>query len=529
MVSYLSHSDWRAWLPTRLIEIGFCASFALFFFWPIPPFSWLFLGVALVLAWMRLEIAVALLPLTLPYYLDIKPLTSHTFPSFSLSELGLVICLGIALLRTALFSRDRQATLEWVRRLWKQTHPFLLPALLFLLGASLSLLVSPDKHVSLRAYREMVVEPLLYGLLLLRYLRTRADIARTVAALVLSGLVLAFFGIVQGVFHLTSFLEIVNTTIFRVKGPTGSSNNLAFDLDRVLPILLALAFTHVLRRRRAPDSSQRSAWREPLRWACVLVMIPILWALYWTDSRGAEAGILVALVLFFILEVRRWIIVLPVLGVGVLGGGFYALHHNILSEAGHGTVSERMLLWKSALLIIRDHPFLGTGLGSFTYLYNPTSPQSYALKALDGQPFPPDYNPLLSHPHNMILDFWISTGVLGVVALLWILGVFVRTVIRTYRLAAPLRQGDLLQRLVLGITGSMLVGVVHGMVDNSYFLPDLAMLFWFFIGILLVIRSLARQERPSLRRSVTPQEPALAPLMEDRELLDPAPLGEEAL
>ncbi len=527
MVAYLSRSDWRAWLPARLTEIGFCASFALFFFWPHPPLSWLFLGVALVLAWMRLEIAIALLPLTLPYYLDIKPLTSHAFPSFSLSELGLLICLGIALLRTALFSRDRQATLEWIRRLWKQAHPFLLPAVLFLLGAFLSLLVSPDKHVSLRANREMVVEPLLYGLLLLRYMRTRADIARTVAALVLSGLVLAFFGIVQGVFHLTSFLEIVNTTTFRVQGPTGSSNNLAFDLDRVLPILLALAFTHVLRSRRAPGTPERPAWREPLRWACALVMIPICWALYWTDSRGAEAGVLVALVLFFILEVRRWFVVLPVLGVGVLAGGFYALHHNILSEAGHGDVSERVLLWKSALLIIRDHPFLGTGLGSFTYLYNPASPDSYALKALDGQPFPQGYNPLLSHPHNMILDFWISTGVLGVVALIWIFGVFVRTAIRTYRLSAPLRQGDLLQRLVLGIAGSMLVGVVHGMVDNSYFLPDLAMMFWFFIGILLVIRSLARQERTSLRKPVAPQEPAQAPMAEGRKALDPAPLGEE--
>jgi putative inorganic carbon (HCO3(-)) transporter len=155
--------------------------------------------------------------------------------------------------------------------------------------------------------------------------------------------------------------------------------------------------------------------------------------------------------------------------------------------------------WKAALLIIRDHLFLGTGPDSFNTLYRPTAPNSYALKALDGQPFPAAYNPTLSHPHNFFLDFWISTGLLGIAALFWLLGAFVVVLIRTYRLCTPLRQGKLFQRLLLGVAGSVIVSFVHGLVDNSYFVPDLAMMFWLFIGILLIVQGIAQREQASLQ------------------------------
>jgi uncharacterized membrane protein YeaQ/YmgE (transglycosylase-associated protein family) len=105
----------------------------------------------------------------------------------------------------------------------------------------------------------------------------------------------------------------------------------------------------------------------------------------------------------------------------------------------------------------------------------------------------------------MLLDFWISTGLLGFAALLWLLTAFAFVLGRLYRLCAPLRQGGLLQRLLLGLAGSMIAVIVHGMVDNSYFLPDLSMVFWLLIGSLLIVRGIARKELALARKPEPPQ------------------------
>ena len=484
----------------RFIGLGLCLSFALFFFLPYPPFTLLFLVLAAVLAYIRLEVAVALLPLTFPYYLFLKPLSSSGYPQFYIAELGLFICLGVALLRNILRADERKATVEWLRGLWQQARPLLLPALLFVLGASLSLLVSPDFHNSLRAYREQIIEPFLYFLLMLRYLRTRTDLARAVGALILSVLVDASLGLVEGFEHLTRLSDLWHPTALRISGPSLNPNGLGFLLDRSLPILLALTFVGLSRCRTADGASQRPAWRDPLRWICLILLIPFVWALYWTDSRGAEVGVLVALLFFLVIEVRsrfhsrRAILVMAT--AGILGIGLLSpLAIGFLNEQGHGNLSERYYIWKGGLLMIRDHFLLGTGPDSFGTLFTPTAPNSYLLQALDGQTIgSPGY---VSHPHNFILAFWIATGLLGVVAAFWLFGAFAVVVGRAYHRCAAVVQGRLLQRLVLGIAGCMIAAVIHGMVDDFYFLSDLAMFFWFLMGSLVVLYTIVRQEEPT--------------------------------
>ncbi len=497
----------RSSAPVRLVELGLCLSFTLFFLWPYPPASWLLLMLAAVLAYIRLEVALALLPLTFPYYRHLLPLGVGGYPYFYLTELGLLICLGAALLRHVVLPAERQATREWLGQLWQQARPFLPPALLFLVGASLAVLVSPDQHDSLRAYRENVLEPLLYLLLVLRYLRTRADLARAICALILAALVAACTGLVQGIFHLRAYLDNINATDFRINGPFGSPNNLAFLLDRSIPLLLALAFLGTL--RQSPQA--RPAWRNPLRWACLVALVPLVWALYWTDSHGAEIALLLVAFLFFAFEVRNWLVVLVIGGAGVLGIGlFWSRIVALLNSSGHGLISQRLILWKVGLLMIRDHFLLGIGPDSFNALYRPDAPNSYLRQALQGETGVHPPSPTLAHPHNFILDFWISAGLLGEVAVFWLLGAFAAVVARTYRRLRALPQANLLQRLLLGIAGCMVASVIHGLVDNLYFLPDLAMMFWFFIGMVLLLSKITRSESPALHSEAKQGEEAVA-------------------
>jgi O-antigen ligase len=502
----------RPTIPVRFVGLGLCLTFTLFFFWRHPPASLLLLVVAAALAYLRLEIAVALMPLTFPYFLILLPLSPSGFPAFYISELGLFICLGVMVLRHLFMAEERRATVAWLRGLWRQAGRFILPALLFLVGASLAVLVSPDQHLSLRNYREQIIEPLLYFLLMLRYLRTRTDLARAVGAFILSLLVVACIGISQGVAHLTSFSDSLHASTIRIRGSTFSANDLGFLMDCAIPILLAVAFLGVHRPRTAGSAAQPSVWRDPLRWVCLVLLIPFLWALYWSDSHGAEIALLLVAFGFFAYEIRSKLVIL---GTGVAGiVGIVLLWPQIialLESSKHGKFWERLTIWKASLLMIRDHILLGIGPGSFSSLYRPSAPNSYLLQALDGQTSGVSLLANIPHPHNFILDFWLSTGLLGVVAIFWLLGAYTRVIVCTYRRCAWVPQGELLQRLLLGLAGCMVATVADGMVDIVYFLSDLALIFWFFMGIVLVLHAIVQQESTSSHaRTKKPAEETLA-------------------
>jgi O-antigen ligase len=87
----------------------------------------------------------------------------------------------------------------------------------------------------------------------------------------------------------------------------------------------------------------------------------------------------------------------------------------------------------------------------------------------------------ISHPHNLFLDFWLSTGFLGLLAGLWLIGLFAVHGLKAYMAAEAPWRGPLLAALI-----AMLALVAHGQVDNSYFLPDLAIFFWLCLGVVAI-------------------------------------------
>jgi putative inorganic carbon (HCO3(-)) transporter len=114
--------------------------------------------------------------------------------------------------------------------------------------------------------------------------------------------------------------------------------------------------------------------------------------------------------------------------------------------------------------MLRDYWPLGVGLDNFLYQYR----TRYILPEAWQEPN-------LSHPHNLILDFGTRLGVGGIVLLLWLQGIFWFNAWRLYQ-RMPVS-------LVLGLMGSMVVFLSHGLVDNAYFLVDLAFTFFLTLGV----------------------------------------------
>jgi O-antigen ligase len=114
--------------------------------------------------------------------------------------------------------------------------------------------------------------------------------------------------------------------------------------------------------------------------------------------------------------------------------------------------------------MLRDHPLLGVGLDNFGYLYY------HVYLRPGGTP-----EPNLSHPHNWVLHLWLQLGLLGLLAFGWLL----------VRLWARLRTAQAVSPtwLAVGVIGAVTDTLVHGLLDNSYFLVDLAFVWWLCLAI----------------------------------------------
>jgi O-antigen ligase len=325
-----------------------------------------------------------------------------------------------------------------------------------------SLLWTAERHVALRELRVVILEAAVFYALLRIMVKDRRDLWLVVDGWVLGAAAIALIGLAQWLFG----QNLIDADgVWRVRGFYGSPNNLALYLGRVLPTLVAIGAFATVRPGNRADSLRR--------WSYALAGVVLLASLVLTYSRGAWLVGVPASILFVaalrgrkvFLVVTAAAIVLAIMAVLVLGGGRLVS----LLDTSEGTTFFRLQLWQSSAAMLADHPLTGVGLDNFLYEYRSTYALPTAWEELN-----------LSHPHNLVLDFWLRLGLPGLAVLVWLLlGFFVKG-LRTY--SALLDGFDRL--LILGLMGGMVNFVAHGLVDNAYFLVDLAYVFSLMLAVI---------------------------------------------
>jgi putative inorganic carbon (HCO3(-)) transporter len=143
-----------------------------------------------------------------------------------------------------------------------------------------------------------------------------------------------------------------------------------------------------------------------------------------------------------------------------------------LTDPGYITNYDRIDRWMAALLMFRDHPWLGAGWGRYAdeyyrYIY---FTDTYSTQIRMGA-------------HNLYLHLLAESGLAGAAAYTFFLGCFFRQVSRLRK-----RCGDLFLRTVLtGVAGAMLTYLVHGMVNNLGPSDKIELSFWLMPGLVVVI------------------------------------------
>ncbi len=496
----------------RIIEAALVLSMALYYvvgnanlgtgrlFQLNPLISLPFLLIFALLCWYRLPFAVALLPLALPYYLQQKTVVGHY--SFSIAEIALAICVGVALAQFLLQRGNWRYRLSW-NKLRDRLGPFALPILVFLLAAGVSVLIAYAHQVALRAFREEVFDPILYLLLAMFCLRTRQDIARLLLAMLASGLVVALLGMAQ-YFFFRSQLILEPDGIRRVHAMYGSANSIGLFFDYVLPIGLAL----ILVRTWTASGVLGSWW---IRISAIAICLPVLLVLYLSQSRGAWVAITVALLFILALSIRnrKALLVSGLVGIVVLGAVVLVLHKPILNiiVGGHqdvngiSTLTKRLFLWQSALRMIHDHLWFGVGMENWLCYYsyntvcvNPALLHHYWIihDPVTGAWTGLQNEPTLSHPHNIFLHVWVSMGLFGFLSFTAVLALFFWLFARIFMSlrSAQTERDPYIWWMTVGVGAAMLAAMIQGQVDSSFLVQDLSFCFWMLVTALMLLRVL---------------------------------------
>lgn len=414
--------------------------------------------------------------LAFPAILPLAPVALGTpFGRFSPVELGLIGLALLAFLRAMLLPQpeDPYGDNAAGTRMGFQLDGLVLAAVALGVAGTVAAVSSDYPNPAWREWRQVIIEPVIW-FLLARLVARREDAGRRIAiALVAGASAVSALALGQWVLG----IGLVDADgVERARALYPSPNNLALFIGRVAPLAVVLGLWP------SPKGS------PPVRlWLRASVAV-IFAGVAVTYSRGAWLAVGIALIWIgrmwlnshqiAIRPSRKLLLVfMATVAVAILVTSRSERLRLMFVSGGTGLL--RFSVWTGAVAMIRDHPWLGLGLDQFVYAY-PNYMGGDAWR-----------EPNLSHPHQFLLDFWIRLGVPGVLLL-----IFVGIRLIWKRRAADRSRN--LHPLVIGTTAAFIVWAFHGLVDNSFFVSDLAYATW----ALLLIHDFATATNHSPLNSV---------------------------
>jgi len=312
------------------------------------------------------------------------------------------------------------------------------PLVLFFLTLCLSVVFSQNKFNSLGQIYQYIGG---LSLFLIAVSLSEQDKLLTMRIVVLSGLIISLLAIYQYLFGFKHVLEYLSANNFsfpfvldylqrkRVFSPFVTPGALGGYLAMVI-------FLSVANKNRI--------------WILVLIFV----ALLFTRSLSAFLSLFCALIIYFGVQGK-----LKKTSLLLLAGLFLSIVVMVIARSTtqkeylHPAFSAIMRLnyWQESLAIIREHPFVGVGLGNFN------------LK-----------NSL--YAHNSYLQIWAEMGILGLFSLTWI-------VFAVFKICFRNLTQSLYSRQAVGLLAASAVFLIHNLLDFTFFLPEISFIWWVILGL----------------------------------------------
>ena len=347
---------------------------------------------------------------------------------------------------------------------WSYPTPLDVPLVILLGLGVVAVAVSNQRSVSLLLYG------MLFGSIALYYGvvngLAHASIDKGVWLVLALGLSMALVGLLGmnpaakffPAARLYDVLPRVNLDFLNARGFT--PNIVAGAVAPVVPLAFALALA-------------RAGGARVLAMCVACVMLLVVFV---TQSRGAWLGLACGFAVLGAWRFARvrWMLLLlvPVSIVSLAWLGPQTLTEILLAGDAGGSSVSRAELWNRALLMLRDFPFTGIGLGTFE-----TNVQIFypLFQNLPGVPVP--------HAHNMYLQMGVDFGVGGVVAFVGLVITVLLSGLDVLR--APARETR--NWVGAGLVAGYVVYLAHGMLDAVAVSSKVSVVIWLMLALMMIL------------------------------------------
>lgn len=311
---------------------------------------------------------------------------------------------------------------------------------------------------SLGLWRAYFLESLMFFLIFVYNFKRNKDLR--IIFLALAGLVfylgLLCFWQYFSAWNLPAAYNLPN--IKRLTGPFLYPNALALLIAPISSFLFALSF-------KMKNRGEKIFY--------LLAAIAGLLLVFAAHSEGALIALVLAIFIFIFCKIKQ-----KIYQAALLAGGFFVLFFSPVKlylvqafndlfwpTASHftGSLAIRGLQWRETFSLLKDHLVFGAGLNNYQTLMA----QYHQIKWLE----------IFLYPHNIFLNFWVELGLFGLLVFIFLVFYIIQALkklfVKKHILAWPL-------------TLFFITWITHGLVDVPYFKNDLSVLFFIFLGLLVI-------------------------------------------
>ncbi len=237
-----------------------------------------------------------------------------------------------------------------------------------------------------------------------------------------------------------------------------------------------------------------SGKRRGLQIFSIGTSILILLGIFFSYTRATWLGVAVLFLFFVMMKLKELLNIKAflVLSIVVIALVVAVVDLGVVQKMERTAVSvtdleenysnlERINRWAAALNMIKAHPIVGVGYGTYPLEY-----QSYRNPGLAT---PISY--IHAGPHNDYLQYFSEAGILALFFWLLFLFYFYKTGLRSYFSI----KDDFSRNVLLGCMGGVLTYNVHALFNDFLMYDKAAVPFWTLVGISVVIMEKSRADR----------------------------------
>lgn len=342
-----------------------------------------------------------------------------------------------------------------------KVSPFDMTIVVFIGVMLVVMLISPNEQVAFEGFRA-IVQSMFWFFVAFQLLKDESSVRKLATLFVWLTGILSIHGIYQyiiGVEMPSTWIsaneEGIRTRVYSI---FTSPNIFGCLIVLALPMCIALLLTTKNKRKKLLFS---------------VFAICMCASLLFTYSRGAWIGAVCAIGVYVFMKDKR--LIMPVIIVillalilipGISDRITYMLSSDYMESSMQGG---RLIRWTIGLQILREHPWIGLGLGAFG---GAVAANHELFTEVGGQLIETFYM------DNYYMKIIVESGIIGILAFVFLMWQVIRVSIKTVHIV----ENKFTKEIGIGIIAGLSGVLAHCFVENIFEVPMMGVLFWVFVA-----------------------------------------------